>query len=130
MRVLIADDEQIIRFGLKSVLKGLYPKVIISEVENLDSVVSIMTKQNFDLLILDIQMQGGDELENLIQFLMTEVKVVIFSGYEPTNPRIKSLRKAGVDQFIFKNASLEEIKLSLREYFPDLTEKLGQQTPN
>lgn len=127
MRVLIADDEQIIRFGLKSVLKGLCPNVIINEVESLDNVVSILTELHFDLLILDIQMQGGDELENLIQFLMREVKLVIFSGYEPTSPRIKSLRKAGVDQFIFKSASLEEIKLSLREYFPDRTESLGKQ---
>lgn len=49
-------------------------------------------------------MPGGDELEKLIQFLMAELKLVIFSGYEPTNPRIVSLRKADVNQIIFKNA--------------------------
>lgn len=130
MRVLIADDEQIIRFGLKALLKGLYPNVIIKEVESLDNVVSIVTELNFDLLILDIQMQGGDQLENLIQSLTAEVKLVIFSGYEPTNPRIKNLREAGVNQFIFKDASLDEIKFSLSNYFPDEREILVKQISN
>ncbi|RZM07398.1 MAG: response regulator transcription factor [Pedobacter sp.] len=119
MRILVADDEQLIRFGLKLVLKGLWPDVSISEAESLDGVVSLLTVLTFDLVILDIHMPGSDGLENLIRFMLAETKVIIFSGYEPTSPRIESLREAGVDEFIFKNASLDEIRLTLKEHFPD-----------
>lgn len=89
----------------------------VSEAESLDGVVSLLTVLTFDLVILDIHMPGSDGLENLIRFMLAETKVIIFSGYEPTSPRIESLREAGVDEFIFKNASLEEIRYSLKEQF-------------
>jgi DNA-binding NarL/FixJ family response regulator len=117
IRILIADDEQIIRFGLKLVLKNLWPEVEIDEAESLDGVVALITSLTYDLVILDIHMPGSDGLENLIRFMLQESKVVIFSGYEPTSPRIQSLGEAGVDQFIFKSASLDEIRFSLKALF-------------
>lgn len=120
MKILIADDEQIIRFGLKLVLKNLWQDVSIEEAETLDGVVSLLTEFSFDLVILDIHMPGGDGLENLIRFMLQETKVVIFSSYEKTSARIKLLKDAGVGLFIFKDASIEEIKLALTRYLqPD-----------
>ncbi|RZK60680.1 MAG: response regulator [Pedobacter sp.] len=117
LKVLIADDERLVRFGLKLVLKSIWPQVEISEAENVDGVVALITKISYDLVILDIQMPGSDGLENLIRFMLVETKVIVFSGYEPTSPRIQSLRDAGVDEFIFKDASVNEIKEKLCKYF-------------
>ena len=119
MKILVADDEQLVRFGMKLVLRGLWPGAHISEAESLDGVVSLLSENSFELVILDIHMPGSEGLEDLIRFMMVETTVIIFSGYEPTSPRIQSLREAGVDQFIFKNASVEEIKVSLKAHFPD-----------
>ena len=117
MRILIADDEQLIRFGLKLVLRTLWPDVEVSETENVDGVVALLAHSAFDLVILDIQMPGGEGLEDLIRFMLVETRVIVFSGYEPTSPRIQSLRDAGVDEFIFKDASVNEIKEKLGKYF-------------
>lgn len=117
MRILVADDEHIVRFGLKIVLKNLWSQAEISEAADLDGVISLLGLFTFDLVILDIHMPGSDGLENLIKSMHQEKKVVIFSGTEPTSPRIQSLKAAGVNQFIFKNASVAEIKLSFQSLF-------------
>lgn len=119
MRILIADDEQIVRFGLKLVLKNIWPEAETNEAEDLDGVITLLASLTFDLVVLDIHMPGSEGLEQLIKSMHQEKKVVIFSGTDPTNPRIKSLKAAGVHQFIFKTAAIEEIKIALRSLFPD-----------
>lgn len=116
MRVLIADDEQIIRFGLRLVLKSIWANVTVSEAETLDGVVNLLAVNEYDLVILDIQMPGGERLEDIIRLMLKETKVVIFSGDDKNSPRVQSLKEAGVCQFIFKDASIEEIKVSLAKY--------------
>lgn len=124
MIILIADDEQIIRFGLKLVLKNLWPEVLIHEAETLDGAVTLLTQFSYDLVILDVHMPGGEGLENLIRFMLTETKVIIFSGYDRASARLQSLKEAGVDQFIFKDASIEEIKQKLLQSFDDNNNEL------
>ncbi|WP_179747345.1 response regulator [Pedobacter xixiisoli] len=117
MKALVADDEQIIRFGLKLVLKSLWPDIIVSEAQTLDGVADLISTNDFNLAILDINMPGSSGLENLIEFSLQNTTVIIFSGYEKTSSRIESLKQAGVDEFIFKDASVAEIKVALVSHF-------------
>ena len=61
MKILIADDESIIRMGLKSMLEGMGHEVTAS-VNGRDALQ--MTRQRqFDLVILDIKMPYTDGLQ-------------------------------------------------------------------
>lgn len=117
MKVLIADDEHIIRFGLKLVLKSLWEDAEVDEAEDINQVVNLVAQETYDLVVLDINMPGGNGLENLIRFMPDETKVTIFSSHNKNSTRIRSLREAGVDEFVFKDASILQLKQSLLKCF-------------
>src|SRR5690606_20826935 len=61
MLILIADDESIIRLGLKSILEGLGHQVIAAT--NGREAIRMAERQQPDLAILDIQMSYTDGLQ-------------------------------------------------------------------
>jgi len=110
MKILIADDHQIIRYGLKLVLRSIWARCTVYEANELDKSVSVISNQDLDLIIFDINMPGSENLEDLIRFIPEETKVVIFSAYDKCSQRIESLKRAGAKTFLFKDASVEELK--------------------
>ena len=58
-RVLIADDHEVVRFGLKSIFQGTDIEVV-AEAEGGDQAVQLVLQLNPDLVVLDIRMPGGD----------------------------------------------------------------------
>ena len=61
MRVLIADDESIIRMGLKMMLRGLGH--VVYEAANGREALRVARKQNPDLAILDVKMPFTDGIQ-------------------------------------------------------------------
>ncbi|MBC6113112.1 response regulator transcription factor [Pedobacter fastidiosus] len=110
MKILIADDHQIIRYGLKIVLKSIWSRCKVFEADELDKIVSVISSQDLDLVIFHINIPGSENLEDLIRFIPKETIVVIFSAFDKSSDRIESLKKAGAKTFLFKDASVEEIK--------------------
>lgn len=82
--VLIADDEAIIRRGLKKIVDwenlGF---TIIGEAANCNEAIACINKYNPDVLLLDIKMPGGDGLEVIHKSRTNKYsgKVIILSGY-------------------------------------------------
>ena len=48
-RILIADDHSFVRLGIIQILKDEYPTVEITEVEDGESLVNMVIKNDFDL---------------------------------------------------------------------------------
>jgi two-component system response regulator YesN len=83
-KVLIVDDEPIIRFGLSSCVnwqeEGL---LLIGEASNGEAALSIMSEQDVNILITDIKMpiMDGLELTRLVKDLQPNIKVILVSSY-------------------------------------------------
>ncbi|TCD11205.1 response regulator transcription factor [Pedobacter frigidisoli] len=116
MKILVADDHQIVRYGLKLMVKSIWPRARV-EAENLDAAVNLISSNNISLMIFDVNMPDEEKLEELIRFIVKEAKAVIFSGYEKTSPCIELLLAAGANAFIFKDSSVVEIKEILASLF-------------
>ena len=110
MKILIADDHQIIRYGLKLVLKNIWPDAIILEAEDLDAAVFLISNNEIGLMVLDMNMQGSEKLEELIFFVVNETRVVIFSGYDHESAKVDRLINACPEIFTLKNLSIEEVE--------------------
>lgn len=110
MEILIADDNQIIRYGLKLVLKSVWPEAVLFETENLNEAVNIIIENNIDMVIFDVEMPGNHSLEDLIRFISKDTQVVIFSPYRKDDTRIEGLRLAGATVFLFKDSTIDEMK--------------------
>lgn len=53
--VVLADDEEFVRYFIKSIMESIYYEVV-AEVESGDELVNVMHQQSPDILLLDINM--------------------------------------------------------------------------
>jgi len=120
MKILIVDDHQIVRYGLKLVLQEIYKDAVILEAEDLDCAVNLIAVNDLRLIIFNIDLQDAGGLESLIRFIVNEAKVVIFSGYDKKHELIDSLLFAGAHALILKDSSLSEMKKMLAALFEEV----------
>ena len=66
-RIILADDHSFIRLGLIQILKDEYPSVEIKEVADGDSLVQHVIKNDWDLVMSDLDMPGRNGLGKCVQ---------------------------------------------------------------
>jgi two-component system invasion response regulator UvrY len=110
-RILLADDHEIVRFGLGIMLGDSFPGYIIDEAYDGESVISQMKSNSYDLLLLDMVMPDTDS-SSLLQYLKTfhpQTKVLILSVNDETFFGTRAI-ELGAKGYLKKDASKEEIK--------------------
>lgn len=112
--ILIVDDHEIVRSGLKMLITGFYPFVELNEAHNEASTVEMLKKQQFDLVILDIHMPNSNSI-GLLEYIgkmFSTTKVLIFSmGSEVLYA--KRFLQAGAKGYLSKDSSMGEVKLAI-----------------
>ena len=114
-RILIADDHEVVRAGLKSILQGTGIEVV-AEADGGDQAVQLTLECNPDLVLLDIRMPGGDGLTALgrIKLERPDTPVLMFSAYD--NPTYVARSVAlGASGFLLKSGSGEMIVDAIRK---------------
>ena len=114
-RILLADDHGIVRMGLAQVIKQLRPTSVLSEAEDYKSLFSLITKENFDLVILDVNMPNGTLQQGIdfIKLKQPEAKILVFSSQDE-NLYAHRYLKMGADGFLNKLSSSEKIDQALQ----------------
>src|SRR5262245_22141937 len=109
-KILVADDHDIVRKGLKETLEDELGSVAIGEAENGKEVIELVWKQKWDLLLLDINMEGRSGLEVLEDVRKTHPKlpVLILSMYPEEELAVRAL-KQGAAGYISKRRASEEL---------------------
>ncbi|HEX4246024.1 MAG TPA: response regulator, partial [Acidimicrobiales bacterium] len=99
-RVVIAEDEAIIRLDLKELLQDEGYEVV-GETGRGDEVVDLVRRHHPDLAILDIKMPGADGLAaaRAIADLGERVAVLILTAFSQRN-LIEGAREAGVAAYL------------------------------
>ncbi len=110
MRVLIADDSEILRDHLKTMLAEIEGVKIVGESSDTDSTLSLIKKLKPDTIILDIRMpgEGGIYILNFIKKKYPAIKVIIFTDYPYPQYRTKCL-EIGADYFFDKSTESEKM---------------------
>lgn len=110
LRVLITDDHLVIQQGLGYIIKEAFPQTAIAYSGSLEATLTLLEKQKFDLLILDINIPGGNGFHMVEQIKTTQqdIKILIFSSYEESTYALRYL-KAGANGYLEKSASEEQI---------------------
>ena len=114
-KLLIVDDEQIIREGLESMIDwdglGLVKTAVCS---NAFSALDSMTDDMPDILMTDVRMPGMDglELTERAMALHPQLRVIILSGYD-TFSYAQQAMKAGVMEYLLKPCSRDEVEEAL-----------------
>jgi DNA-binding NarL/FixJ family response regulator len=109
-KVIIADDHQMFIDGLKSMLEEIEGIEVVGEATNGKEAVDICSKQDADVIILDISMPVMDGVEATKQILKNNrtIKVLALSMFSDRN-FIADILKAGASGYILKNTGKEEL---------------------
>ena len=128
-KFLLIDDHKVVLSGINGLLSGLYNPCEIDESSDADTVIEKLKKNEYDLVMMDVQIPNNDML-GLMEFIHTKypmIKVLIFS-MSSENIYAKRFLKAGAMGFLSKDSQLDEITkavnlvLSNRKY---ISEKLA-----
>ena len=111
----IADDEAMIRYALKSIIKSLN-MVCVGEATNGLEAVALYAKEKPDIMFLDINMpvKNGDEALKDICAKFPDANVVMLTSVAETET-VKKCVQDGAINYILKTNPLDKIKLMVEE---------------
>ncbi|MGB8355614.1 MAG: response regulator transcription factor [Chthoniobacteraceae bacterium] len=116
IRVLIIDDHEIVRRGLKEIFDDEFSELEMGEAENSREALELITKQAWDIVLLDINLPGRNGLEVLaeIKRLHPRTPVLVISTYPEEEFAIRSL-KLGASGYLNKGSASDEIVAAARK---------------
>jgi DNA-binding NarL/FixJ family response regulator len=110
MKVLIADDSGSVRERIKMLLSELETVEMIGEADNVQQAIEHIEQQSPDVVILDIQMPGGNGIDVLRTIVKNDrVPVVIMLTNYPYPQYRKRCMDAGADFFFDKSREFEKV---------------------
>jgi two-component system invasion response regulator UvrY len=132
-RILIIDDHQVVREGLKSILSKVPGFSVVAEASDEEQTMSVLGSLPCDVALLDIVMPGKDGLEILkqIKSVSPTLPVLVLSMHSEDEFGIRAMR-AGASGYLGKDSSPETFAEAIRSVLrggwyisPNLSEKLA-----
>jgi DNA-binding NarL/FixJ family response regulator len=110
IRILLADDHNIVRSGIKGILSSRYDSVEIEEAADGIEVAQYAKSGRHDILLLDINMPDTDFLSFIpwLKLIDPGCKVLVFSSYPSKLYGVASIR-CGAYGYLCKTAPNDEI---------------------
>lgn len=111
--ILVTDDERAIRNTLKEILE--FEDYKVSTAESGQDALDFISKENIDLMFLDIKMQGLDGLETLKKLREAghDFPVIMISGHGTIEIAVEAT-KIGAYDFLQKPPDLNRLLLTIR----------------
>jgi two-component system response regulator NreC len=115
IRIIVADDHQIVRQGLRLLLEAEPDMEVIAEADNGREVLKKAQELLPDLIIMDLSMPELNGIEATRQILsgVPETKVVALSMHSDSL-FVLNMIKAGASGYLLKDCALEELIKAIR----------------
>jgi DNA-binding NarL/FixJ family response regulator len=117
IRVLLADDQALVRLGLRTLIELEADLELVGEAEDGHAALAMIRDLRPDVVLLDVRMPGLDGLAALRQLAadpdLSQVRVVILTTFELDDYIFEALRH-GASGFITKDAEPEELLRGIR----------------
>jgi DNA-binding NarL/FixJ family response regulator len=115
VRLVIADDQDVVRMGLRVLLERQPDMEVVAEAASGAEAVIAIAEERPDIALLDLEMKGGRGFETLAAAVRTSetTKVVVFSVHDQAFVALRALR-VGARGYVIKSARAERLLLALR----------------
>lgn len=118
LRVLLVDDHEMVRTGLKAMLSGLMAVRIVGEVSDAESAIRAVNNLEPDIVLCDVRL-GADSGLDLCRALLVdkpERRIVMLTVYDDEQYLYEALR-AGARGYLLKKINGEELVRQLQLVF-------------
>jgi DNA-binding NarL/FixJ family response regulator len=114
IKIIIADDHQIVVDGLKSILNQLTEYKVITTASNGRELLKSLEIVEPDIILLDIDMPVLNGIETLkeIKKHYPKIKTIILTMHEEKS-LVKKMTDLGANGFLFKNSDIEELIIAM-----------------
>jgi len=114
--IIIADDHEIFRTGLKIILNDSDFIKVISEANNGVHLLRLLTKVKPDIILMDIRMPEMDGITatKKIKELYPDLPIIALTSYEDIS-YFNQMLEAGARGFILKNTSQDELFTAIKK---------------
>ena len=132
IKIFIADDHEVVRRGLRTILSEHSDLSIVGEATNGNEVLKKVKKIKVDVILLDFEMPEKNGLDTLIELkaLYPKLPVIILSVFPEDHYGIRFL-KAGASGYLGKASASDQLVEAIRKVIkggkyisPALTDKL------
>ncbi len=114
MKILLVDDHNLFRNGLKMLLDTLHGYEVTGEASNGKEFLEIILKNDYDIVFLDIEMpeiNGIEAARRAIEY-KPDLKIITLSMYGDEE-YYDQMVDAGAKGFLLKNTNLQEVKTAI-----------------
>jgi len=114
--ILLVDDHLVVRKGVEIILSNSISDVTIYGVENYDEALELVNVIKFDLVILDVNINGVENIKimNKIKSIQKELKILIFSSHDEKQYGVRYIQN-GADGYLNKFCSEDKIVAVVKE---------------
>jgi len=115
IRVAIADDQRLLREGLRIILEAAPDMIVVGEAENGVEAVKLAQEEQPEVMLMDIRMplRDGIAATEAIRKALPNVRVLLLTTYDTPELVIEGLR-AGAAGYLLKDSSAEELCAAVR----------------
>ena len=115
IRVLIVDDHEMVRDGLKSLLDDLDEFDVVGTASSGIEAIELCSKLRPNVILMDVLMprMGGIAATSEIHKLSPEVKIIMLTGSDDSSLAVDAL-KVGTTGFLSKTTSVRELATAIR----------------
>ncbi|WP_254561374.1 response regulator [Dyadobacter diqingensis] len=119
-RILIVEDHAIVRMGIDFLITDMFQQVDVQQAASFTLALTLLQKNKFDLIILDINIPGGEHsrMINSIRAIQDNARILVFSGSEEEIYALHYLH-AGANGFLSKGSSEDEYKVAINAVIND-----------
>jgi DNA-binding NarL/FixJ family response regulator len=118
IKIIIADDHEIVRAGLKQIIADHPNMQVTGEASNGNELLKKIREHEYDVILLDIHMPGRNGLETLKQIKeeKKDIPVLVLTMYPEDKYAIRSL-KAGAAGYLTKVTISEELVGAIKKVY-------------
>jgi DNA-binding NarL/FixJ family response regulator len=115
IRVLVADDQPLMRAGLRMILEETDDIQVVGEASDGADAVRLAEELEPDVVLMDVRMPGVDGIEATTRILARDraARVLVVTTFDLDEYAFSALR-AGASGFVLKNVPLDELARAIR----------------
>lgn len=110
IKIVLADDHQVVRFGLRTLLDSKPNFNVIGEASDGHEAVKLVETLKPDVLVLDLMMPNlnGLDVTRIVHKQFPEMKIVVLSMYDSEAYIVEAL-KNGASAYVLKQSTTDEL---------------------
>ena len=132
LRIVLVDDQTLVRSGIKGLLDLTPDLKVVGEAEDAAGAIALIARLAPDLVLLDVRMPGGSGIEVLHALGQRQAlpSTILLTTFDDDGALLDGMR-AGAKGFLLKDISLEHLAEAIRRvaagatlFRPGLTERV------